>query len=273
MSRFSERNGLYPPDAEITARHEAPEALRATLIGLAYRSGLKPSDLRRLVCDALFLAPDANNWSETPNIDEEVRGYLRDCDWFHAYDIIEIIYRYLVTHPNIGAFLGDVSGLHGHALFEGELNRYFRFSGLGWQLSNGIIEYRGTEVFEDTLQDAAKQLNAVNRHTSAYELHEAIRDLSRRPEPDVTGAIQHAMAALECVARDVGESKDTLGTIVSRRRDLFPAPLDIVVEKAWGWSSNFGRHLQEGKSPSIEEAELLVGISGSLCRYFASKLK
>jgi len=75
------------------------------------------------------------------------------------------------------------------------------------------------------------------------------------------------------VARDVGESKDTLGTIVSRRRDLFPAPLDSVVEKAWGWSSNFGRHLQEGKDPSLEEAELLVGISGSLCRYLASKLK
>jgi len=53
------------------------------------------------------------------------------------------------------------------------------------------------------------------------ELHEALDDLSRRPEPDLTGAIQHAMAALECVASDTyGNPKATLGDIIKRYPDL-----------------------------------------------------
>ena len=31
----------------------------------------------------------------------------------------------------------------------------------------------------------------------------ALRDISRRPEPDVTGAIQHVCAAMQATARDL----------------------------------------------------------------------
>ena len=47
------------------------------------------------------------------------------------------------------------------------------------------------------------------------KIHEALQDLSRRPQPDLTGALQHALAALECLARDVtGENKPTLGQLM-----------------------------------------------------------
>ena len=35
------------------------------------------------------------------------------------------------------------------------------------------------------------------------EIHEALKDISRRPTPDRTGAIQHSIAAMECTAREV----------------------------------------------------------------------
>lgn len=70
------------------------------------------------------------------------------------------------------------------------------------------------------------------------------------------------MAALECVARDVtGDPKATLGAIIAAKPVLIPKPLDQAVEKAWGYASQYGRHLVEGGNPSIEEAELIVGIS------------
>lgn len=79
------------------------------------------------------------------------------------------------------------------------------------------------------------------------------------------------MATLECVARDVIGSKDTLGQLIQRNPGLFPKPVDQIVEKAWAYSSNFGRHLMEKKPPEFEEAELMVGVSGVLCRYLARR--
>ena len=79
------------------------------------------------------------------------------------------------------------------------------------------------------------------------------------------------MAALECVARDVVGSKDTLGQLIQRNPGLFPKPVDQIVEKAWAYSSNFGRHLVEGMPPNFDEAELMVGVSGVLCRYLTRR--
>lgn len=45
-------------------------------------------------------------------------------------------------------------------------------------------------------------------------VREALQDLSRRPAAEVTGAIQHATAALECVAGAKAMSKDTLSDVV-----------------------------------------------------------
>jgi hypothetical protein len=49
------------------------------------------------------------------------------------------------------------------------------------------------------------------------------------------------------------------GDLVRRNPALFPPPIGEIVSKAWGYSSNFGRHLQEGAPPTFEEAELLGG--------------
>lgn len=269
MPNFSDRLGLSLADVEIKVRNDAPEELRGVLVDLAYRSRYTPETLRSLVCRVLFKRPDSSNWSPFPNIDREVRDLLDECIWWDVYNIIEAIANDLSSNA---AFANSVFGRRGDQAFADELNRYFRRVGIGWQLINGILEMRGTEIFETSVRDTAALLESAGKITASTELHEAITDLSRRPTPEITGAIQHALAALECLARDVGHSKDTLGTLVQRHPEMFPAPLGSVVDKAWGWASNNGRHLQEGQPPSFEEAELMVGLSGALCRYLKHKL-
>lgn len=256
MTTFSTRYGLSRPDAEITIRQDAPSEMRDALARIAYHCGFKPSMLRDVLCRILYRAPDRANWSEFPNIDGEVRDLLEDCEWFEVYDFVEALAGF--SRGTSGAF-GD------------EVNRYFRIAGVGWQFAAGRLEMRGTEVFERAVRQGQQELHSQGRVTAARELHEAIQDLSRRPTPEITGAIQHAMAALECVARDACASKETLGDLVRRNPNLFPKPVDQIVEKAWGYTSNFGRHLREGMAPEFEEAELMVGISGVLCRYLARR--
>jgi hypothetical protein len=55
-----------------------------------------------------------------------------------------------------------------------------------------------------------------------------LQDLSRRPQPDLAGAVYHAMGGmLECRARDVtGDPRATVGEVLKRNPGLLPKPLD-----------------------------------------------
>ena len=130
---------------------------------------------------------------------------------------------------------------------------------------NAIDRLTGSERAAAALQDAGK-------HTAATELREATTDLSKNP-PDLTGAVQHALAGLECVAREQCGDHSTFGKLLERYPDLFPKPLDKGIEKVWGFASEMGRHLQEGRNPKPEEAELLVGLATVCCTYLARKIE
>lgn len=263
-SSFSERHGYYPGDVEITSRFEASDELRAVIPDIAYESGLRPTSLRSIVCRVLRRREDPNNWSEYPNVDGELRYHLEICEWHEVFDIVE----------SVAAALTRVTREDEPALtyFEAELNKYFRRRGIGWQLVDGRVETRGPEHFEQAVSSARQMLAEGGRTTAANELHQAIADLSRRPQPDVTGAVQHALAALECAARDAcGDEKATLGQILARYPDAVPAPLDVGLAKMWGFASEQGRHLREGREPTLDEAELVVHVAAAVCRYLARK--
>ena len=259
-SRFSERRGYQRVIPDIKVREDAPSELRSVLVDIAYEAGLRPRQLRRVVCRVLRVEADPNNWGEFPNIDNEVRDELRRCEWFEVYDVIE----------EISDSIADGSPEE----FEDSLNEYFIKRGIGWQLVDSQIEVRGSAPFEAAVQGALDYLDESERETAHKELREALNDLSRRPRADVTGAVQHAVAALECVARDIsGDSNATLGRIIKDNPDLLPNPLDQAIEKIWGFASNRGRHLKEGAAPSFEEAELVVTISAAVCGYLTQKAR
>ncbi|WP_426207692.1 AbiJ-NTD4 domain-containing protein [Massilia sp. TWP1-3-3] len=267
MSRrdnFSTRNGHGPDlNTPITMRNDVPDDLRGFLVDLAYENGIKHDALRSMVCRRLRVAPDTrNNWGPD-NVDREIRDLLVACPWFDIYDLIEVVALHLET-DNYREYGAD---------FENEINEFFIARGVGWKLEKGKIVFRGDEGLDRILAVAATTENLNGYLTASNELHEAIKDLSRRPTPDVTGAIQHAMASLECVARDLTDSKETLGAWLKRNREAFPPPLADITDKLWGYASNHGRHLKEAEAAKLEEAELILGICATLGSYLANKGK
>jgi len=271
MARFSERHGFDTTDAEIRITNDAPEELRSVVLHIAYEVGLSYSQLRSLMCSLLRKRADPNNWSEWPNLANECEGLIQNCQWYEVYDIIEEIYRRFLDPDFYDRTHGRA---HFATKFAAEINRYFCREGIGWHLIEDVIEVRGPEAFETAVHEARQELSSLGKKTATSELHEAIKDLSRRPEPDCTGAVQHAMSALECVAREVcGNSQLTLGQLMKRYPTTFPKPLDQAIEKLWGYTSETGRHLREGNPPSFEDVELIVGLSGVLCRYLARRLQ
>lgn len=260
--KFSARNGHRPDlDTPITMRDGVPDDLRGYLVDLAYDNGISRDSFRSMVCRHLRVAPDkVHNWGPD-NIDREVRALLSDCEWFYVYDLIEIVALHLETdsYRDYGAD------------FQEEINEFFLMRGVGWKLDEGKIVFRGDEGLDRVLAVAVTIESANGYLTASKELHEAIKDLSRRPSPDVTGAIQHAMASLECVARDLTDSKETLGAWVKKNRAVFPSPLAEVTEMLWGYASNHGRHLKEAEEASMEEAELILGLCATLGSYLANK--
>jgi len=156
--------------------------------------------------------------------------------------------------------------------FEVGINDLFEEAAVAWRLDQGLVRPRGTEAFEAALQQASEVV--ASGTTAAAEIHEALVDLSRKPKPDLTGAIQHALAALECQAREFcGKPKLTLGPILKKYPDLLPVPLNQAVEKIWGYASERGRHLREGRHPGLEEAELVVGLAVTVVTYLARKTR
>lgn len=256
---FTERMGIAIPQADITIRNDAPVSMRRYIFQLMqnYEPSLKV--IRRIVSFVTKEAEDLNNWSENDFMKNEIQEMIENCSWNEVYDITEAFHCKLSVPQKRD--------------FEKNINEYFAEKGIGWKMQNGIIETRGDDIFEDGIKQAKLKLQEKGLGTSQNEIKEAIADLSRRSTPDITGSIQHSVAALECVCREVTrDKKATLGTLINNHPDIVPKPLDDVIKKIWGFSSEQGRHLQEGRDPSYEEAELLVHLSASLCVYLTNKL-
>ena len=256
---FSRRHGLKPQSAEITIRNDAPIELIEFLIQTVRSLGYEPDDIRDIVCRILKKMPDKkNNWSE-PNVLAEVVDLLREGQWFYVYDAIEIFYT-------------KIKSKHREE-YETEVNDFFVMNGIGWKLEGGLVEFRGDENFEFEISGTITILESAGQNTAKTEMKEAIADLSRRPDPDITGAVQHSLACLECVAREVaGNDKMTLGELIKKHAHIVPRPLDEAISKVWGFTSEQGRHLREGGEPDFNEAELIVGLSAVLSSYLGRKL-
>lgn len=257
---FSKRHGYTTGPVEITIWEDAPEAFRYEVLSSANSTcNLKPSYMRAIICHVLRTRPDPNNWSEYPNIWSEVESLVDTCAWYKIYDIVEEIAKSLQSP-------------HDQMAFETEINDCLRELGIGWQLQNGIVQSRGGDTHEKLLEQTKDKLKTAGMTTAQSELAEAVEDLSRRPNPDLSGAVQHAMAALECVARKLtGESKATLGKIMGGLKSPLPKPLNEVVEKTWGYASENARHGREDRTISRAEAQLIVGLSSSLALYLIDK--
>lgn len=117
-----------------------------------------------------------------------------------------------------------------------------------------------SDVLTPIYSEAISIMVATGRTVAANELKEAIRDIFRRPDPDISGAIQHAIAGLEAVARDItGKPKPNLGALVPSLQ--LPGDLEEAVLRLWRYSSENARHGREGSVTNLHEAKLVVTIA------------
>jgi len=258
-STFSNRFGFSAPDAEITVRDDAPPEIKDAVLMLGYASGYSPKGMRDIVCEVMLRRPDHNNWSDEP-VEREVQDLVDAAPWFRIYDLAEKLFQSIQLRDSYGDKADE---------FQHRLNAAFREHGIGWKMEQGRILARGSDAFELATGTMPNMMRTAGAPTAANEIHQALSDISRRPDPDVTGAIQHAMAALECVAREYDGTTGTLGTIISRLP--LPKPMDEAVRKLWGYASEQGRHIREGRDPAFEEAELVVTTAAAVSVYLIRK--
>ena len=126
---FSKRHGFAsaPP---ILFRHEAPEGLRFGVVQAAY-DHLNYDRIRTCICRVLRASPDRGNWSEIPNIRDEVMSLIEGAKWYQVYDVIECLVR----------FIEENRGYDSAEQFGTQINELFADTGAGWQLkpNEGIV--------------------------------------------------------------------------------------------------------------------------------------
>lgn len=261
IERFSDRYGYQPPAAEICVREDAPADLRNAIPLIASSVGISWTAMRTVICGVLLERPDPDNWSD-PNVEHEVYYLLGEARWHKVYDIAEALYDVAKASSGNNYPAGKV--------FEHRLNNFFVENGIGWELCNGKITFRGSEAFEKSTHEVPDCLDESGFHSAAKEMREALKDISRRPDPDITGAIQHATAALETTACEVtGQPNHTLGKLKSKLN--LPKPLDQAVNQLWGYASQYGRHPRERQTVNLADAELIVTVAGALCAFIAQR--
>lgn len=254
---FSKRIGIRPEMNKITIRYDAPIGLRRYLFVVIKDLIQSLKRIRDIVCRTIHEAPDPSNWGENDFMASEIQDHLDSCKWYKVYDIIENFYKVLDPIKQ--------------AEFSDRINEFLYEKGIGWKLDEGTIVARGDSMTDKVFENAKSILNEKGYSTSEKELTEAISDLSRKPKPEITGSIQHAIAALECVCRELSGSKSTLGQLIKQNPKLIPKPLDSAIEKLYGYASEHGRHILEGGDPDYDEAFLVVHIASSLCSYLMNK--
>ena len=279
MERFSQREGYaIPPD--IKYRAELPTRLREPIVEILRQfvgSRFLLDRVERLIdpygIDTMpgHIGSIPVSKSEDDPTSIAVKRILLGCDWFRIYDLIEDVIAQLDFHEEENRHPDEEAELRAYPLRHA-LNQYFLHAGIGWQISDGKIVTRGDTTFESTIANADAALQATGRPTAAKHLSQALRALSLRPEPNLSGAVFHSLGALESVARDVtGSPNATLGEIMKRQPGTVPKPLDQAIALIWGYASNEARHVREGVEPGREETTLIVSASAALIAYLATK--
>ena len=148
--RFSDRQGYRPNAAKITVRENAPSGLRGAIPLIAEEAGMTPSAMRQAICKVLLVPPDPNNWSDYPNVWEEVVWLVQETPWYKVYDIAEALYAKLATNRAWDSEPADE--------FERRLNDFFVEHGIGWELRDGQIVHRGSEAFARSTHEVPDRL-------------------------------------------------------------------------------------------------------------------
>jgi hypothetical protein len=259
VKRFSVRQGINPEPSPNS--DEAPQPLRFFLLKYLQAKYVGYPEQAGEILERFLRLPGLRNEFynlHDPTVWKRMYSYIEQFQWWEVYEFAEVVFQSLDAHNRYEA-----------ERFQAELNKVFAEHNIPYRMFGGETVYKGSESFESTVSAAMSALAARGSKTAKDEIHKSLEDLSRHP-PDLTGAVHHAMAALECVANAVcGEEGETLGQVIKKHPDKFPPPLGDAVSKLYGFASEKGRHITEGREPDPKEVELIVGIAATVATYLS----
>ena len=263
--RFPRR--LDQPEASppVSVRDAAPDHLRKYVKYLMEHFNVTYTTKKWLMSEAFELA-ESDFIDRRKGREEAISDALAQCKWEHIYALIEVL------HDHIFGLHLLVRREDMAQQYTTTVNGYFHQNGIGFQLVDGKIEYRGDDDFEVTLDTAQGALEQAGWSRARTEFFEARRDLSRRPDPDLSGAIDHSTNALESVARSItGELEENWGNILRKRPDLLPETIIEAIRNIRKFAQENARHVREDKVPTFDESELVVHVSAAAATYLVRK--
>ena len=251
-------------------REEAPNGVRTRFCEVvASLRDFNDQELRNLVCRVTDVPPDFGSllyfdiWPEAQRI-------IYACEWFHFYEIVEEVSQLFRRKDGVGTALVRIAQ-QGEILAKA-MNEILANRGIGWQLVEGCIVFRGDIGFERTIASAVEALTKAGRPTAAEHVTSAIHALSERPKADTPGAVAHATSALECVLGEITGEALTLGKYLDRHSRLLHPALKKALDGIYGYASDAGaRHGKEGIEPSLEEAQFAVSTCSAACTLLTNR--
>lgn len=250
---FSNRYGYAHEKGDLIYEN-APEQVRVGLREvLAECSYDSPSPQRAIICKALRIRPDPNNWSEYPNIDYEVDSLIHDCEWFRFYDMCERIAQNMAS-----------------SLFEEKFNKLLREEHVGYQMKEGKMLKIGSKEFDEAVSESRVELGNPRFAVASGQFEKALAFRNSMP-PDYPNAVKEAINALEGTLQVLVNMPGTaLPTLLSSLQPSLPSGLKKIYDGlyAYGSASEGARHAGVGGPlPTAGEAEIIIHTAAAATRY------
>lgn len=213
----------------------------------------RPSSQRAVICKALRVRPDQYNWSEYPNINQEVDSLIHDCEWFTFYDMCEKIAQNMASDP-----------------FEEEFNKLLREEHVGYQMQEGKLLKTGSKEFDEAVSESRVELGGPRFAVASGQFEKALTFRNSMP-PDYPNAVKEAVNAVEGMLQVVVNMPGTaLPTLLSNLQPPLPSSLKKLYDGlyAYGSASEGARHASVGGHLSTaEEAEFIIHTAAAAIRY------
>ena len=258
---FSVREGLV--DETPLIYDDAPDALRYGLRGVLMSLGYKtPRAQRHILCNALRVFPDNNNWTDYPNIDNEVVDLLATDPWYEFFNALERLHQSLYEEQA--------------ATYYEKMNALFAEERIGYRFDSGIIVRLGTEEFHEAVTNARHALQDKRFVEPRRQFERAYEFRNERPA-DWANAIKEAVNSVEGVLQVIYQCPGlTLTSIISEN---FPAELPKGIKKLFrslysqGSGTRGARHASiGGTEPTGPRAELAIHIAAALHAFAIAEL-
>ena len=252
---FRDVQALIYDDAPYTVRY----GIREVLAALGYRT---PTVQRRIICSALRTPPDSLNWSDYPNVDDEVVSLVMSKLWYRFFDGLERIPLFL-----------DEDEVEDY--FE-RMNALFADERVGYRFESGKLIRVGTEEFHGAVE-AARTALLGERFAEARRQFERAYEFRNSLPPDWPNAIKEAVNSVEAVLQVIFERPSVaLPTIVNE--DLppdLPGGIKRLFRSLYSQGSGTigARHASiGGNEPTGPRAELAVHVAAALQSFAVAEL-